>query len=62
MKILKSIGHVFTNPNMILGKEQVIILRIETSGGYTTLSLSDDKEIMLHILVTDEIRKALKEI
>ena len=39
-----------------------IAMRAETTGAFRTLSLSNDKDLMLQIVVTPEVKKILKEV
>lgn len=39
-----------------------ITVRTETTDNFTTLSLSDDDELMIQVVVTPEIKRLLKDI
>lgn len=43
-------------------KQTEIAVRTEVTGNFKTLSLSDDKELMLQVVVTPEVKKVLKDI
>ena len=64
MYIIDTDGLIFSayNDNAIIPRPHNIVLRIETRGGITTLSLSDDEKIMLQIPVTPEILKIFKKL
>ena len=61
MYIIDTDGLIFQGSNLF-PKPHNIVLRIETRGGFTTLSLSDDEKIMLQIPVTPEILKVFKNL
>lgn len=62
MYIIDTDGLIFTGENPYIPRPHNIVLRIETRGGFSTLSLSDDEKILIQIPVTPEIRKILKKL
>ena len=50
-------GMVF---NGIVPKPTAVTIRTETTGNFSTLSLSDDKDILIQIAVTPAVKKILK--
>ena len=60
MLIIEGKGLVFSDS--VIPRVKMLVLRVETRGGFTTLSLSDDEHIMLQIVVDSEIRKVLKKL
>ena len=44
----------------IIPKHTAVTVRTETTGDFSTLSLSDDKDIMVQIVVTPAVKKVLK--
>ena len=61
MKYAIARGMVFKG-KMPFPKQTEIAVRTETTGNFKTLSLSDDKELMLQVVVTPEVKKVLKDI
>ena len=60
MKFATTAGFVFTN-GVFIPKSTEITVRTETTGNFSTLSLADDdKELMIQIAITPEIKKMLK--
>lgn len=43
-------------------KPAEVTIRTEATGDFKTLSLSDDKDLMIQVVVTPEIKKVLKDI
>ena len=59
MKYAIARGMIFKG---IIPKQTDIAVRTEKTGDFTTLSLSDDKDLMLQVVVTPEVKKVLKDI
>lgn len=60
MKSATTAGFVFTNGVFIPNSTEITV-RTETTGNFSTLSLADDdKELMIQIAITPEIKKMLK--
>ena len=59
MKYAIATGMVFKG--MIPKKTQVAV-RTETTGNFSTLSLSDDDSVMIQIVVTPEVKRILKAV
>lgn len=43
-------------------KQTEVAVRTESTGDFKTLSLSDDKDLMIQVVVTPEVKKVLKDI
>ena len=43
-------------------KQTEVAVRTEVTGNFKTLSLSDDKDTMIQVVVTPEVKKVLKDI
>lgn len=47
---------------MPIPKPTEVAVRTEVTGNFKTLSLSNDKDLMIQVVVTPEVRKILKDI
>lgn len=45
-----------------VSKPTEVTIRTETTDGFSTLSLSDDKDTLIQIAVTPSVKKVLKDI
>lgn len=61
MKYAIARGMVF-NGKLPIPKQTEIAVRTEVTGDFKTLSLSDDKDLMLQVVVTPEVKRVLKDI
>lgn len=59
MKYAIARGMIFMG---IIPKQTEVAVRTEVTGDFKTLSLSDDKNLMIQVVVTPEVRKVLKDI
>lgn len=59
MKYAVARGMIFKG---IIPKQTEVAVRTEATGDFKTLSLSDDKNFMIQVVVTPEVRKVLKDI
>ena len=48
--------------NIPIPKQTEVAVRTETTGDFKTLSLSDDKDLMIQVVVTPEVKRVLKDI
>ena len=62
MKTAQARGIVFNGAVSEVAKMRPITVRTETTGDHTTLSLSDDEDVLLEIVVTPAIRKLIKSL
>ena len=61
MKYAIARGCIFKG-QMPIPKQTEVAVRTEVTGNFKTLSLSDDKDLMIQVVVTPEIKKVLKDI
>ena len=59
MKYAIARGMIFKD---IMPKQTEVAVRTEVTGDFKTLSLSDDKNFMIQVVVTPEVKKVLKDI
>ena len=59
MKYAIATGMVFMG---MIPKETQVAVRTETTGNFSTLSLSDDDSVMIQIVVTPEVKRILKAV
>ena len=59
MKYAIATGIVFKG---MIPKETQVAVRTETTGNFSTLSLSDDDSVMIQIVVTPEVKRILKAV
>lgn len=62
MRMCQGRGMIVVDHNGLKYVEIPVSVRTEKSGDFCTLSLSDDKGIMIEVVVTPAVRKLLKEI
>lgn len=53
---------MIVNGKLPIPKQTEVAVRTERTGDFKTLSLSDDKDTMIQVVVTPEVRKILKDI
>ena len=46
----------------MIPKQTEVAVRTEQTGDFKTLSLSDDKDLMIQVVVTPEVKRVLKDI
>lgn len=59
MKYAIARGMVFKG---FIPKQTEVAVRTEVTGNFRTLSLSDDNDLMIQVVVTPEVKKVLKDI
>ena len=62
MKICQASGIIVVDHSGLKYVEIPVTVRTERTGDFCTLSLSDDKGIMIQVAITPEVRKLLKGI
>ena len=61
MKYAIARGMIFKG-QIPIPKQTEVAVRTEVTGNFKTLSLSDDKDLMIQVVVTPEIKTVLKDI
>ena len=59
MKYAIARGMIFKD---IIPKQTEVAVRTEATGDFKTLSLSNDDDLMIQVVVTPEVKKVLKDI
>ena len=59
MKYAIARGMIFKG---MIPKQTEVAVRTEVTGDFKTLSLSNDKDLMIQVVVTPEVKKVLKDI